>query len=397
MKKLKFFFCLLCGAYIVYVIFYTGLGKNIGLGYDNLWEFLWEPIWEFTTNWLFDDWDWEPTPSTFVNICIGFFHGIVIAVAVPVVVAFIVVSVVYYYALPYATGYIGYAAGAIFVHITSNERWFKIGFDAGFRIGLGFLIGLSIYGVFLPIIWHLLLKPVFKGILLLFVGFRKEGMDMVYDPEEGMFKTEQTEQEVLIPEVFDEKQIEAGIKKYSSDQRLLTVFIDGLTQRYKTQSQMKVIEKQLEYLNIGKEYLDKVYEARVAQRKLERVDKEQNIELQKIELEKKRLAKEDERLELEDRVERKSLELKLAELEAKVAQLQEKQSGVDKEQAAVEKAKKNISDAASIRKTQIKSITEEVEALAEEKRKIREKYPPEQAEEIIDLLEQAMARRGDVE
>ena len=203
--------------------------------------------------------------------------------------------------------------------------------------------------------------------------------------------------QILIPQVFDERAIEAGILKYRSDRRLLSTFLSGLTERYKDEAQIKVIRKKLEKLNLGKEYLEMLYQARQAHSKLVRFDEKEELESQKLELEKKKLAVELSKVELAAEVERKELELKLAKLQAEQAELSEgrkEPSEEEQEQKLVGKAQREIANTIALEAAKIEGIFRRAAFLAEQEEKIKEKYPTEIAERIIDLVDRMMTEEG---
>ncbi|MBM3303107.1 MAG: hypothetical protein FJY85_24575, partial [Deltaproteobacteria bacterium] len=183
---------------------------------------------------------------------------------------------------------------------------------------------------------------------------------------------------VVIPQVFDENQIDAGLLRYRADKRLLDVFISGLVERYKDEAQIKVIRKKLERLNLGKRYLDTLYQARQAYNRIVTFDEVDGLERQKRELEKKKLEAESARIDLEEEVKRKELELKLAQLKAQKSELMRK----GKEKKPEEK-KDEIREA-------VQKVRDRFFSIEKVKQEIRQMYPEEEAESMIDEFERML-------
>ncbi|MBD3330755.1 hypothetical protein GF354_04465, partial [Candidatus Peregrinibacteria bacterium] len=84
--------------------------------------------------------------------------------------------------------------------------------------------------------------------------------------------------EINLPEVFDEAKIRNDLAKYKKNGDNLKLYLNGLTLRFHAKEQMKSIRKITELLDIGREYLDAVYENQKAQGKVNRITLEEQVE-----------------------------------------------------------------------------------------------------------------------
>lgn len=308
-------------ALIIFLLFYLGI-------YESMAE---------SSFWLEDimKWSWSPTHSTILNILIGILHVVLLAI----LFAIIIITVIIYF--------IGYALGlliALVVNILAFIPRDLFGLNFGpFPYGIfgqvvsaiivilfqfvmvGYFIDTYIITFLERYFINPIIKPIirfiFKSFSFLLVAFKKTGEERVMIKEDG--KIGPINDKVVIPEVFDEHQIEMDLQRYRSDKRLLKNYLSDLASRFDTASQIKVIKKKVEFFNIGKDLFESAYNARMAKAKFDRFAQEQEIEAKKLQIEKKRIEEELNRVDLEEKVKRKELELRLSEIEAQETKLKE--------------------------------------------------------------------------
>jgi len=427
LRKTKFRVCVFLGFATVILLsgltdFYDGVRNYIDDPEDAM-AVLKGRLWGPTRYWLFQRWSWQPTNSDLVNINIAILHVVLIAFIVPVALFLIWFLSSFAYLLPLLVGLLaGYAAafltnglsillsevGAGFTQVSYEHFSLKGGLIAIYFSHV-LLIGFSLYFVTpllrklgsgpAKLVYRSLLKPILVGIAVIYEGSSKRKAAKTKMITRRRYEIAPHKAQVFIPQVFDEGAIEAGLLEYRSDRKLLSTFLSGLAERYKDESQIKVIQKKLEKLKLGKEYLEVLYDAREAHNKLVRFDEKEELESQKRALEKKKLGAEIRIVDLETEVKRKELELKLARLQAEEAELKEGKkelSEEEQEQRLVEKAQREIANTIALEAAKIEGIFQRASFLAEQEEKIKEKYPAEIAARIIDLVDRMMTEEEDV-
>lgn len=386
-SKLRFYISLLLGVAVCLLLLLTDSWAKLIMRYDNLWNFLWKPLWGWLYEWLFELWRWSPTSSGVMNFLIGLLHLAIIVIVVPVSFLAVLAIVFYFYIIPYIIGWCGFALGYVIAFLIDGVNWAVseifstrlyltprarygdaaavISFHAAFAFLTGVAIRYLVMPVVVPLAHKLIIKPVLLAFALVFVRGRREtgGTGMAKGKKESA--TPLGDPEIEIPEVFDEGKITAGIERYRSDGRALTAYLTGLVKRFNTQTEISVLKKKMEYYNVGREYLEAAYQARVAKHQLKRVDEAQAIEDKKLLIEGKRLQKELDMVDLEAQVRERTLRYKLSQIDAEEARLKDESKGKDLKES-------------------IGKIKDKVEIIEEFKQQMREKYPEDEAEEMID-------------
>lgn len=419
LKKTRFRICLFLGIVIVILLlfstnFYNRL-PDIEDRPDLVSDVLKARLWGPAHYWLFVRWSWQPTDAAIVNVAAGLIHAILIAIIVPVVVFLIWFLTCFAYMAPlFIGGLLGIVAAALtnalsillskvgagFDQVSYETFYIKGGF-IGVYSAHALLIGFSLYFI-MPLLRKLVFgvakliklvfKPVLVGVALTYDGLRnRKAVSGRMRGQKGDIVLRKTQ--VLIPQVFDEKAIDTGLLQYRSDKRLLTTFLAGLAERYKDEAQIKVIRKKLERMNLGKEYLEAVYKAQEAYSNVARFDVREDLKTKEFELKRRKLDAELRKTGLVEEVEKKELELKLAKLAAEEAELKKAKkepAEEEEEQKLVEKAQRKIANTIAMEAAQIEGIFKRAAFLAEQEEKIKEKYPSEVAERIIDLVDRML-------
>jgi len=377
-KKARFRIYLPWGALLAFMIlllthFYQDIGNFDIDSIDRVWDLFRSKLLDRADHWLTAQWKWKPTDSDVVNITVGIVHVMLIAA--------IILPCAFLTWFAYAFGYvaplcIGTTAGYVAAYIMDSVSRTHVPYQAfmlnGSRIATyvshTLIAGLTLYLIQPANIRLGSLKPI------------KIAIAIIYDAITGGKGVNAMNRNppVVIPQVFDENQIDAGLLRYRADKRLLDVFISGLVERYKDEAQIKVIRKKLERLNLGKRYLDTLYQARQAYNRIVTFDEVDGLERQKRELEKKKLEAESARIDLEEEVKRKELELKLAQLKAQKSELMRK----GKEKKPEEK-KDEIREA-------VQKVRDRFFSIEKVKQEIRQMYPEEEAESMIDEFERML-------
>lgn len=380
--KARFAVSMFLAVFVVFLFIVTPFSNLIKGSLGELWTRLWGSLWSGTAHSLFESWSWTPTHSVILNIILGAIHVILIVFIVPAVLFLIFYIFIYFYLTPFLCGWCGIGLGYLVGFLINIPVWLlrdifranigslsyeffrRAGAVFGGYGGFTFLIGLFIYNI-LPIFWKLIFKRTLIGIGVAFFGDKKEEEVKAKMKKEKATILENPD--ITIPKVFNEKQIESDLKKYRSNTGILKAYFSGLAEQFRDENEIKVIRTKMDKLNIAKEYFNVAYELKVTKAKLDRVDREQ-------ELEEKKLKWKEKAVDLEGEVALADLEMKLAKIRADKAEVV---SGKDKDQV----------------KEAVRKIKDKVISVAEAKQEIRKKYP-EEAEEMIELLDQELAEGG---
>jgi len=388
-NKVRYRVCLFWGLLIAMIILFATDGyDNIGdFDIDNVdwtWHKLHTKIYDGAHHWLFVQWKWDSADSDAANAILGILHVTMIIVIIPLFGLMTVFIFAFGYVVPMCVGntlgYImAYAVDGYSKHHVSYNRYMLNTCYIAAYTAHTLLSGLALYVIFR---WLNIRMDSF--------GFITEPLKIaaisIYDGITGKKEVEPMNRlpnkaEVILPQVFDEREIETGLLKYRSDKGLLNVYVSGLIDRFKDDAQIKVIKKKIERLSLGKEYLDKLYEAQQSYNKVATFGEVDAIERQKRQLERRKLDAESDRLDLMDQVKRKTLELRLAQIEAKRVELLQKDREVRKE------------DRDDIKAT-IQKIRDSVTTIEGIKQEIRNSHPAEEAERIIDEFERMLVEKG---
>ncbi len=369
---------------------------------------LWRALTGWTRSWLIKDglWDWGPTHSAILNFGITFVLAacqivLIVIVFAPILCVYVFLAALYlifYYSL-LAFGYtilrllfylvllltklgiwvLNDLFRASIDYVPSMEG--KFGDYVGGSLVVGFAgleIALILHYIAFPLLWFFPVRPILTGYALIFYGReRTKEIKMKYRRKRGA----PDEVQIPIPETFDEAQIEADIQLYGSDEHALAVYFTGLAKRFKTKSQMKVIQAKTKQLNLGKEAYEAAYEAKVARHKYERVDEEQELERQKMEIERRKIQKELEKVDLEAEVDKRRLEIELAELDAREKQFK----GNKKEKEQKDEVKATVDE-----------LVNTMITLKEAEDNLKEIFgdDPERLREAIDELRRQAVQKG---
>lgn len=393
-KKARFRIYLPWGALFALMVlllthFYQDIGNFDIDDIDHVWGLFRSMLLDREYRWLMVQWKWEPTHSDVANFTVGIIHAMLIAVIIPPCAFLTWFTYAFGYVAPLCVGTTaGYVAAYIIdsmsrAHVPYNAFMLN-GSRAAAYVSHTLIAGLALY-LIQPALSRLGIRPgSFKLILEPF----KIAIAIIYDAIMGgkgvntMNRNLPVNRGVVIPQVFDENQIDAGLLRYRADKRLMDVFISGLVERYKDEAQIKVIRKKLERLNLGKEYLDTLYQARQAYNRIATFDEVDGLERQKRELERKKLEAESARIALAEEVKRKELELRIAQIEAKRAELLQKDRGERQEEK-----KDEIREA-------VQKVRDRFFNIQRVKQEIRQMYPEQEAERMIDEFERMLVEEG---
>ena len=386
-KVVRFRICLFWGALIAIIILLsTSCYRDIGNfkidNVDRTWELLHSRMFDGAYRWLIVQWRWTTADSDVVNITVDIIHVILITILIPLCAALVFCTFAFGYAVPLC---LGSAAGYLVALMAGrgDTYYFKFMFHSS-RIAIYITHTLMFSGLLYSICsrfnirmdsLEFITRPLKTAIVAIY--------DIMTDGKgvNTLNRNNSIGSGVAIPQIFDEQQIETGLLRYRSDKGLLRTYVSGLIERYKDETQIKVIKKKMERLDLGREYLEALYQTRQAYNKVMTFDEVEDLERRKRQLEQKKLEAESTRLELAEEVKRKTLELKLAQLDAQTAEVLQK--------ANIEKK----DDRDDVRMA-IQRIRDSVISIERIKLEIKQSHPKEEADRKIDEFDRMLVEKG---
>jgi len=345
-----------------------------GFDFENLNNFFW------VVGWAAEDLDWSPTDSVILNIIIGILHVGLILFLVGLTVGLLVVIG--------GLVLLGGLAGLILAFLINIGIFIlkdifglelrSVPYGPFAEIG-GIVTAVGSCLSFLYFLSYRYITPSLgKGAAFLLVMFSGKSKEVRKMEERERKEVAPKEVEVVIPEVFDEREIETGLRRYHSDGGLLRAYLAGLAERYREEWQIKVIRKQLEKLQLAREYLEEVYRVKEMQHKIREIDQ---------------------RIEREEEVERKRLETAMLEEEVKQRKLRRELERLEEsprksKEELIEEAKIYLEAEKIVEEMKTKAFFDRAVAMTLKRIEIEEKYPPEVAKEILDLVDRMMTEEG---
>ena len=259
-------------------------------------------------------------------------------------------------------------------------------------------------------IMHWFSKPLFSIPLLSFAGYfvgckiteGKKPKEYIREiPEGGLLMSEDQNfpkevSEDISPVAFSEKAMIQDLLGALNNKSLLLTKLESWKARAKGQDQLRAFEMIREMLeketDIIRAYIDN-QQARLDFKNL----REFNQHIQKEKL-KAQLAEEQyKQAELEEKLKRMKLEeeYKRLELQRKIKELKKTQKVTESKIERIKKEQlEKIDFQEEIRKVKTMRLADRVEYLHNWKKEIREKYPPKEAEDIINELERMLVEEG---
>jgi hypothetical protein len=322
---------------------------------------------------MYNDWSWKPTHSVLANVLIGIPHVIVKIVTwvSDIVIVFLMGGVPGAIICFFANAgiWIGHGCSTHSVHFLSYKSFFMGGAYVGGVIENILAVFLIMY-----VITLLILKPFGRWIVVPSVSsiwwFSHKRR------RNRMKQTDKEDMERYIPEKFDKRKIEVGLQKYRSDSNLLGIYISRLTDEFRTDQEIKFIQKQMDLLNIKTSFMEAIIGLEKTQHRGDLLDKEKNLDEKRMDSEIKKMDRDIDLADLEKEARAEELKTRIAR-----AKLERENLGKAKEEKEI-----NIEDIVNDIKNQSISIVKA-------KEEIMNTYPPDVAEQIIDELERRMVEQ----
>lgn len=264
---------------------------------------------------------------------------------------------------------VGHGCSISSVHFLSYKSFFWSSFAIGTVLDNILTVFLLMY-----LVTHIILRPfgrwVFVPSLLniwwLFFGRRRNRMK----------RSDEDEVKKYIPEKFDRRRIELGLQKYRSDQNLLSIYLSRLADEFRTEQEIKFIQKQMSLLNIQRSYLEEIIASEKTKHRYDLLDKEKSLDEKRMDSEIKKM---DRDIDLDD-LEKEAM---AEELKTRIARAKFEREKIGKTKEAKETTIDDI----------VNDIKNQSISIVKAKEEIMNTYPPDVAEQIIDELERRMVEQ----
>ena len=320
---------------------------------------------------MYNDWSWKPTHSALANILIGIPHVIVkiITIVADIVIVFLIggvpgVIVCFFVNLWLL---IGHGCSTSSVHFLSYKSFFMGGAYVGGVIENILAVFLIMY-----VITLIILRPFGRWVFvpsILNIWWFSHG-------RKKMKRTDEEEVKKYIPEKFDKRKIEAGLQKYRSDSNLLGIYISRLADEFRTEQEIKFIQKQMDLLNIKTSFMEAIIGLEKTQHRADLLGKEKNLDEKRMDSEIKKMDRDIDLADLEK-------EARAEELKTRIAKAKLERENLGKTKEAKETTIDDI----------VNDIKNQSISIVKAKEEIMKNYPPDVAEQIIDELERRMVEQ----